>query len=648
MAPLPPTRDRPLIVPPGGAGEPSSAGPGRTGHPRTRRVLRVLLIAVLVIAALGAGAAAALAWFAKGEIDRLVTPKSRDVKEGAKELEAPLPGKPATILLLGSDQRGSTGPTDRRSDTMVLVRLDPKRETISVMSFPRDMYVEIPGQRQDRINEAYSLGGTKLAVQTVKSVTGLDVNFVVNVDFQGFRSLVDELGGVYVDVDRDYFNDNSEGQNFDALDIDTGYQLLDGVDALDYARFRHDDAGDYGRIARQQQMLIALKRQLSGSTIAKNVSGLFEVVHDNTDIGVGGGGSVSARLVIDYLRLGLALDGSDIYDVQFKGTTEILPSGAYVEIVAPAELDAAVQAFLEPDADARERSADQVAPGSRGEAATERDRPRTPELAPASVDIEVKNGSGVSGAATTTAGGLRAKGYEVVLQDGVAGNADNFSYATTVVRYSSDADKPAAEQVASLFEGATVEPADTGIQTDAAVLVIVGKAGATVTGGAGEPGGDSAAGGGTNPINRVPRKAPPATVADPEYGRDDFAGIGRLGVPVLYPTVREKSSTYEEVRAYRIAKGQTTYPAYRLVARTSSGVYWGLQGTAWPDPPLLADPTRELTRAGRTYLLYFNGTRLHRVAWKSGPNTYWVTNSLLDDLSNETMLAIAQGVRPFR
>ena len=112
--------------------------------------------------------------------------------------------------------------------------------------------------------------------------------------------------------------------------------------------------------------------------------------------------------------------------------------------------------------------------------------------------------------------------------------------------------------------------------------------------------------------------------------------------------MREESSKYEEVRHYSIAKGATTYDAYRLVAQTGSGDYWGLQGTNWPDPPLLEGATRQVTRAGRTYQLHFNGTRLHIVAWRQGSGTYWVANTVLDNLSNETMLAIAQGVKLYR
>jgi hypothetical protein len=113
--------------------------------------------------------------------------------------------------------------------------------------------------------------------------------------------------------------------------------------------------------------------------------------------------------------------------------------------------------------------------------------------------------------------------------------------------------------------------------------------------------------------------------------------------------VHPNGTNYEGAYAYRLVHGTKDEDAYRLVGKMPTGTdYWGLQATTWANPPILEDPTRVVNRKGRTYRLYFNGTKLHMVAWRRGNGTYWVSNTVLDKLSNETMLAIADGTRPMR
>jgi polyisoprenyl-teichoic acid--peptidoglycan teichoic acid transferase len=174
------------------------------------------------------------------------------------------PGGPRTLLILGSDRRAKSS-TDSKlgqkphSDTIVLVRLDPKLHRIAVLSLPRDLAVSIPGDGDGmKINQAYDDGGAALTLKTVKhlfySATGKEfvVNGVIDVNFRGFQAAVDYVHGVYVDVDRRYYN--PEGTGFAAIDINAGYQRLEGADALAYVRYRHGDSDIY-RNARQQDFL---------------------------------------------------------------------------------------------------------------------------------------------------------------------------------------------------------------------------------------------------------------------------------------------------------------------------------------------------------------------------------------------------------
>ena len=641
MSPLPPTRERPITV-----AHPD--GPAQTPQQQRsflRRWTRRIAIFLLIVVAVMIGALAAVAFYAKHEIDDLVTPKTAAMRKAQGELKAPLPGQPTNILLIGSDHRSGDAETDKRSDTLLLVRLDPKRKTISMLSFPRDTYVSIPGHGQAKINDAYSLGGPALSTKTIKELTGLDVNFVVDVDFRGFRGVVDAFGGIWVDVDQRYYVPPEA--NYMEIDIDPGYQLLKGRDALAFARHRHSDS-DFHRIARQQLVLSGLKKQVAQSSKANSIPTLFKVLKENTNIVAGGGDNVPARVIYDYMRLATTLSSRDVYQVEFKGGIGTAGEASIVTY-DPAELDAAVDAFLAPSAKAREATADQLVgkqqpqAGAVDGAGQEPEQPATPD--PSTISVKVLNGSGVAGSAGAMSSKLAAVGYKV---DPNPSNADRANYASTKVLFANDAAKPAAQALADRIPGATIGPKDASNGFSTQLLVIVGKTGTTVegdgTGPIGVEGGPS--GGQTAEGNSVPEKADADVFSDAEKAQVEFLEVRSTRMPIMYPTVHPDGTSYEGAFGYRLVHGRNDEDAYRLVGRLPNGIdRWGIQGTSWGKPPILDDPTRTVQRKGRTYRLYFNGTKLHIVAWQQGTGTYWVANTVLDKLSNETMLAVADGVR---
>lgn len=223
-------------------------------------VLRAGLAAVLVIA-LSATAVAATVIL---EVNHV---KNEFLQNGRQAISIPevtpaQAGGPRTILLLGSDQRFQDKQLGLkpRSDTMLLARVNPAANAISVLSIPRDLKADIPGYGSDKINAAFEDGGPRLTVRTIqqlfKGVTGkpFPINNVLVVNFGSFRKAVDYIHGVYVDVDRRYYNDNSGPDKYATIDIQPGYQKLMGQDALDFVRFRHTD-NDIVRAARQQDFL---------------------------------------------------------------------------------------------------------------------------------------------------------------------------------------------------------------------------------------------------------------------------------------------------------------------------------------------------------------------------------------------------------
>ena len=177
--------------------------------------------------------------------------------------EVPL-GEPQTILLLGSDRRFGDGKGNPpRSDTMIVVRLEPDRTRRRSCRCPATSRSRSRATAPTRSTSAYHIGGPKLTVRTVRNLLGIPINHVINVNFGGFARAVNRLGCVYADVDRRYFNDNSRGENYATIDLKPGYQKLCGQDALDYVRFRHEDSTSCAPPASRSSC--ARRRSRSGS-----------------------------------------------------------------------------------------------------------------------------------------------------------------------------------------------------------------------------------------------------------------------------------------------------------------------------------------------------------------------------------------------
>jgi LCP family protein required for cell wall assembly len=226
---------------------------------------RKLLVALGVLLVLVAAAAGVAWWQASTLLGQLRAGDKAKVVEAVQPelhrkprrtlVRAPPEAHAQTILLIGSDHRW-TGQNGARSDTVMLVRIDPKQHLIRLLSIPRDLYVAIPGHGHDRVNEAFDKGGEKLLTRTVREALGLQIDHFVEVDFRGFRRLVDDLDGIWVPVDQRYFNHNvgTFETNYADIDLQPGYQKLNGTQALAFARYRHDDSDIY-RAARQQLVL---------------------------------------------------------------------------------------------------------------------------------------------------------------------------------------------------------------------------------------------------------------------------------------------------------------------------------------------------------------------------------------------------------
>jgi len=168
-----------------------------------------------------------------------------------------------SVLLIGTDRR----PNDvGRADVLLVVTVDPVRRAALLTTIPRDVLATLPGYTSHRINELLAIGGPELTLKGVQHLLGVPISYYVLVNFQGFRQVVDTLGGVDIEVKQDindYWFPNEDDTGFEPFILKKGKYHMNGDMLLRYVRTRHDDPrGDFGRGERQQQVLMALKEQL--------------------------------------------------------------------------------------------------------------------------------------------------------------------------------------------------------------------------------------------------------------------------------------------------------------------------------------------------------------------------------------------------
>jgi len=198
-------------------------------------------------------------------------------------------GGRVTILLMGTDTRDRAQEGASRSDVMMLVTLDPISQTAAMLSIPRDLYVPLPGFDQQRINTAYFWGdyndlpggGPQLAMDTIEYNFGIPIDRFGVIDFNGFKAVIDSIGGVDIDVPHEIIDYEypTEDYGIETLSIPAGRIHMDGTLALKYVRTRHQDS-DFGRLQRQQQVIMAVRdKALSIGQIGK-VPEVLNVVGD--------------------------------------------------------------------------------------------------------------------------------------------------------------------------------------------------------------------------------------------------------------------------------------------------------------------------------------------------------------------------------
>ena len=612
--------------------------------PPSRRSTGSLVAAIVGYFVLGVvtvvGGVAGGVYLAGQETAKDLRPHHASLKAATQYLhELSQPNQPATALLIGYDHRaGVESSVPSRSDTVMLLRADPQAKTISMLPFPRDTRVEIHCPNKPvyfaKINAAYEACGETGTLQTVEALTGVQVNYLITVNFHGFKQIVDKLGGVWIDVDRRYYNRNigTAATNFANIDLWPGYQRLNGSRALDYVRYRHTDSDLY-RVGRQQLFVQALKQQAESNLSPQAIDGVIGALRKNVEIGLGGNAQLDLGTLLKYAHFIYGLPDGHFFRGKIEGLTQ--DTGSSDLLQNPAKLQEAVTDFVHPPVQAPDEAA--TAAGIKRKAKVK--KVWTP--APKTVSVLVLNGNGVSHSAANASSQLAARGYKTVEPTTpVEGNAPNFDYFTTEVYYDAawGPGKLAAGAVAKLFGDAQVGPVPAELVARCKGVRICVVAGHTYRGSIAAPPPEPTIRHNPPQIRKALSETLPVVRGQRKHVKFQLAAPGVVDEhSVLDRTV--------PIRTYDLSKD---HKAVRLVFKSALDVagYWGIQETDWDEAPALAHPSYTRVLRGRRYDFYLTGAHVHMVV-AHGPGTtrYWVVNTLGDLLTNETMISIAKSLR---
>jgi LCP family protein required for cell wall assembly len=601
-----------------------------------------LVLALLVIAS---GAAGGLYLYAHESLAS-IAPHTRQVKIAVRKLSIPLPSKPAVALVAGYDHRAGTGTTSyagSNSDTLMLLRANPVNRTLSLLSFPRDLWVPIychgdTVYTQDRINSAWGLCGNNgpyATVNTVEHLTGLKINYLITLDFHAFKQIVNHLHGVYMNVDQRYYIPLHTGTS--AINLHPGYQKLNGGQALQYVRFRHFDSDIY-RTGRQQLFLEALKSRLRTSLSITDAPKLIADLKHNVEVARGGGGSVTFGELESYLGLAYHLPAGHLFRNQIPIadlSNYTTPAGAAVLTAAPGAVAGAVHSFLNPDI----RVSRQVAtPGAR-----KVHHAKKHMLPKSQVSVLVLNAGTIPGEAGNTTYLLTTHGYATkTLPSTVSANAPAVRQ-DTIVYYNpvQPNAKRAAQQLQPLFGShsrvAQMTTAIAAFARQAGNPLTVVAVGTSFSGKLNVP----------RPV-KLPPRLPPQVSPGFSITAPRLRGLTpKVRFPVRAPgrvAQYAQLSSDEGVRVFKPLRHQ--WEVVLTFVQPDGVQHWQIEETSWSSAPILQSPTGQFFYHHNKFLVYTTGGAIQMVALQTPKASYVVVNTILNQLSNSTMLAIAKSLRP--
>ncbi len=328
------------------------------------------------------------------------------------------------ILAVGTDSVESKG----RADTILVLSLSPKTKETILFSIPRDTRVMVPGRGMDKINHAFAYGDIDLLEKTVEEYIGLPIHYYGVLDFEGFQYIIDALGGVSIDVEKNMYYVDNAGDLI--INLHSGPQILDGEKALQYVRFRLDSLGDLGRIQRQQKLINAVIEKIlqfdSMVKIPNIINSLKEYIRTNMD----------TNEILSLARLMKDIDKNKIWIETIQGEPRYINGISYL---------------VNDEEEVRKKVSFLIENSYKG------------------LTIEVLNGNQMPGVAHRVANKMEQLGFKVINVD----NADNFNYQKTVLiinKKNIQADK----YINEFFDDLEVIRRDQP-QSEADMTIIIGK-----------------------------------------------------------------------------------------------------------------------------------------------------------------------------
>ena len=460
----------------------------------------------------------------------------------------------------------------------------------------------------------------------MRKLTGVPVNYLITVNFRGFTQVVDKLGGIWMDVDRRYYNSHSGPTGYATINLQPGYQKLNGYQALDFVRFRHTDSDLY-RNARQQSFVRALKDQVRTNFSLMKLPKVIKALTSNIEVAQGGGKDVSAKTVLSYAVLAYSLPPGHVFQSRIEGLE------GYADLTTSQEnIAAAVREWANPDVEspkkatavalgekvktkappAKETTRHRAERQRRHRLGVERELPARPARLP---DPDAAERHPRQRAV------LRVLPHQDLLRSQAEGRQ-----AGGDARWRACSARPTCRRR---------PPAIRALANDAMLTAVVGQTFHGTLAAA--------------PVDQTPKRQPANVVPGASASLDLLRERQKkVDFPLMVPTVLERSSWIDRERPIRLYRfdDKDKHKTVRLTYRMGSNDYWGVQESNWENAPVLGSRNFVRNIGGRSYELFYNGPHLHMVVLKRKGATYWVVNTLLDRLSNETMLAIAKGLRP--
>ncbi len=440
----------------------------RSRNKRLAVILSIAAASVLVAAIAATVAYGVLNGFLARDVNGNVADFSSQLWEGVLK-EPEKPEDPFWMLMLGTDELSEPG--YGRTDTMILTRVDQVNKTAAMISIPRDSYIDIPGYGRDKINAAYSYGeqetkggGVPLTIKTVSALADVNVAYFAQVDLDGVVRLVDGLGGVTVDVPVEIEKKHDSGN----IGISAGLQTLNGQQALTFCRSRDFLIGDYQRQANQRTFLQALVKQILASNdpikIASTVTNIASMTHTNLDI---------AKIV----KIAQGMQGmqeSSIHTYTVPSTTKDTPTASYVIVDEEGLIDLIkdIESGIYPPP----QESDQIytaakTPDSYQASGTSGSTAAQNKIDPKGFTVDVKNGCGIDGSATSISDKLVLAGYK----KGEVGNTDAYIYDNTLIIYKKDENRAAANDIKAKMGYGKVIASEGRYEFAGDILVVVGS-----------------------------------------------------------------------------------------------------------------------------------------------------------------------------